>query len=92
MNDLFKEGKEFLTFKIIQSGQIIKVELTPTNLEKKFQDVFQSLLKELKLKGKNTFLSNEEGMMVGNYDFNCTIKEIIDKFGNIIKVYSEKIF
>ena len=92
MNNLYKEGNEFLTFKVIQSGEIIKIELTPNNLKKNFQEVFQSLLKELKLKKKNIFLSNEEGKMIGNYEFNFSVKDIIENFGNILKVYSEKIF
>ncbi|MFW9900440.1 MAG: hypothetical protein ACFFDY_04025 [Candidatus Thorarchaeota archaeon] len=92
MNDFNNEGKDFLTFKIIQSGESIKVQLTTSNLNKSFLYVLQSLLKDLKLKQKNIFLSNEEGKMVGINDFRLSLKEIIHKFGTILKVYSEKIF
>ncbi len=92
MNNLDKEEKEFLTFKIIQSGEIIKVQLTPDNLKKAFQDIFYSLLKEIKLKQKDTFLSNEEGKMIGIHDLSLSLKDVIHKFGIILKVYSEKIY
>ncbi len=92
MNDLNKEEKEFLTFKIIQRGEIIKIQLTPNNLKKNFQDIFHSLLKELKLKQKDTFLSNEEGKMIGIHDLSLSLEEILHKFGIILKVYSEKIY
>ncbi|MFX1568598.1 MAG: hypothetical protein ACFFCV_09540 [Promethearchaeota archaeon] len=92
MNDLNNDRKEFLIFKIIQSGEIIKVQLTPINMKKTFLYVFESLLKDLKLKQKNIFLSNEEGKMIGIHDFRLSLDEIIHKYGTILKVYSEKIF
>ena len=86
-----EEGKEFLTFKIIQSEEVIKVQLTPNNLSRDFHDIFQSLLKELKLKQKDIFLTNEEGKMIGIHDLSFSLKEITHRFGTILKVYSEKI-
>ena len=91
MNDFIKEDEEFLSFKIIQSGEIKKVPLTPMNLIKKFREIYIALLKELRLKQKDTFLSNDEGMMVGIHDLGLTLNEIIIKFGTLLKVYSEKI-
>lgn len=91
MIDLNKDGNEFLSFKVIQSGEVIKVSLTPANLRKKFHNIYLSLLKELKLKQKDTFLSNEEGMMIGIPDLSLSLEEIINKFGTMLKVYSEKI-
>ncbi len=91
MIDLKKDDNEFLSFKIIQSGERIKVSLTPENLRKKFNDIYLSLLRELKLKQKDTFLSNEEGKMIGIPDLSLSLEEIINKFGTMLKVYSEKI-
>ena len=92
MINLNEENKEFLTFKIIQSGDIKKVKLTPDNLRKDFRDIIQTLLKELKLKQKDTFLSNEEGRMIGIHDLNLSLNDAIQKFGTMLKVYSEKVF
>ena len=92
MDVLNNDREKFLTFKIIQSGEIIKVQLTPINLKKSFLDIFQSLLKDLKLKEKSVFLSNEEGKMIGNHDFRLSLNEILHKFGTILKLYSERIF
>ncbi|MFX0001536.1 MAG: hypothetical protein ACFE9Q_08465 [Candidatus Hodarchaeota archaeon] len=92
MVELNKEDKEFLSFKIIQSGEIKKVPLTLVNMNKNFRNIYLSLLKELKLKEKDTFLSNEEGKMIGLPDLSLSLEEIVRKFGTILKLYSEKIF
>jgi hypothetical protein len=85
------QEQEFFTFKVIQSGEIIKVQLSPSNLKKNFQEIFHSLLKDIKLKQRDVFLSNEEGKMIGLYDLRLNLEEIIKKFGTQLKVYSEKI-
>ncbi len=92
MYNLKNQGNEFLIFQVVQSGEIIRVSLTPMNLRKKFDKVYLSLLKELKLKQKDTFLSNEQGKMIGTHDINLTLEDIIKKFGTKLKVYYEKIF
>jgi len=92
MINLDKEDKEFLSFRIIQSGEIKKVPLTPVNLKINFRDIYLSLLKELKLKQKDTFLSNEEGKMIRIPDLSLSLEEIVHKFGPMLKLYSEKIF
>ena len=92
MNHFNQEDRGFLTFKIVQSGEIKKVELSNSNLRKSFRNILLSLLKELKLKQKDVFLSNEEGKMIGNHDLSLSVEEIIHKFGTILKLYSEKIF
>ncbi len=83
---------EFLSFKIIQGGETIKVKLSTVNLRKKFDEIYGSLLKELKLKQKDTYLSNEEGMMIGDLDLNLYLEDIIKKFGTKLKLYYEKVF
>ena len=77
MINLNKESNDFLSFKIIQSGEIIKVSLNSSNLRKSFHDIFHSLLKELNLKQKDTFLSNEEGKMIGIHELSLSLKEFI---------------
>ncbi len=80
-----------LSFKIIQSGDIIKIELSTVNLGKEFHEIYDSILKDLKLKQKDTYLSNEEGKMIGDLDLNLTLEEIIKKFGTKLKLYYEKV-
>ncbi|MFX1420150.1 MAG: hypothetical protein ACFE9N_14630 [Promethearchaeota archaeon] len=91
MDDENNNLDNFLSVKIIQSGDIIKISLSPTNLRKKFNNIYSLLLKELKFKQKDTYLSNEEGRMVGNIDMELSLEKIIKKFGNKLKLYYEKI-
>ena len=83
---------EFLFLKIIQSGEIIKIVLTETNLKQKFKEFYVPILKRLKLKEKNVFISNKEGKMLGNSDLELPLKVISEKFGYRLKLYSEKVF
>ncbi len=83
---------EFLFLKIIQSGEIIKIVLTETNLKKKFKEFYVPILKRLKLKEKNEFISNKESKMLGNSDLELPLKVISEKFGYRLKLYSEKVF
>jgi len=91
MSDLENHGYEFLSLKIVQSGEIKKIPLTTENKKKKFKNVYLPILKELKLKHKDVFLSNEEGKMVGPFDYSLKLGEIINKFGNELKLYSERV-
>ena len=91
MSDLKNQGNEFLSLKIVQSGEIKKIPLTPENVKKKFKNIYLPILKELKLKHKDVYLSNEEGKMVGPFDFSLKLSEIINRFGNELKLYSERV-
>ena len=92
MDNLNIEQEKFLSFKIIQSGEIIKISLNQTNLRKKFQEIYLSLLKKLKLKHKDAFLSNDEGKMIGIPDWDLSLEGIINKFGRKLRLYCEKVF
>ncbi|MFW9968776.1 MAG: hypothetical protein ACFFDF_01160 [Candidatus Odinarchaeota archaeon] len=92
MEDSNGETNEFLTIKLIQSGDIIKISLSKINLKKQFNEVFKSLLRELKLKQKYAYLTSEDGKMVSILDLNLSLEEIIKKFGMKLKLYYEKIF
>ena len=92
MDDLNNHIYEFMSFKIIQSGEIIKISLSTANLRKKFYYIYFSILKELKLKQKDTYLSNEEGKMIGDIDLTLPLVDIIKKFGTKLKLYYEKVF
>jgi len=92
MNKYKMYEDEFLFLKIIQSGEIIKIVLTETNLKKKFKEFYVPILKRLKLKEKNVFISNKEGKMLGNSDLELPLKVISEKFGYRLKLYSEKVF
>ncbi len=83
---------EFLFLKIIQSGEIIKIVISDKNLRKNLKEFYVPILKELKVKEKDVFISNEESKMLGNYDLELPLNLIIKKFGNNLKLYSEKIF
>ena len=92
MSNLNEGSKNFLSFKIIQSGDVKRISLNPENLGISFQDLFHLLLKELNLKYKDVFLSNMKGKMIGINDLSLSLGEIIQKFGNELRLYSEKIF
>ncbi|MFX0105299.1 MAG: hypothetical protein ACFE75_07405 [Candidatus Hodarchaeota archaeon] len=92
MNDSNNQSNEFLSFKIVQSEEIIKISLTTANLRKKFNDIYFSLLNELKLKQEDTYISNNEGKMIGITDLGLPLEDIIKKFGFKLKLYYEKIF
>ncbi|MFX0022686.1 MAG: hypothetical protein ACFE9S_10185 [Candidatus Hermodarchaeota archaeon] len=81
----------YLSIKIIQSGDIIRIKISKENLRKEFHDIYSSLLKDLKLKQKDTYLSNDEGKMIGVLDLNSSLEEIIQKFGLKLKLYYEKV-
>ncbi len=92
MNDLNSKDEKFLSFKAIQSGEIKNLLLNEVNLRRKFNEIYFSILKELKLKPKDTYLSDEEGRMIGTLDLNLSLEEVVKKFGYILKIYYEKIF
>ena len=92
MDDLNIEEEKFLSFKIIQSGEIKNLSLNEANLRRKFNKIYFSILKELKLNPKDTYLSNEEGKMIGNLDLNLSLEDMVKKFGYKLKIYYEKIF
>ncbi len=92
MNKYKMYEDEFLFLKIIQSREIIKIVISDKNLKKNLKEFYVPILKELKVKEKDVFISNEEGKMLGNYDLELPLNLIFKKFGNNLKLYSEKIF
>ena len=85
------KNEEFFILKIIQSGEIKSFSLNEVNLSKKFRDIYLPIIKELKLKKKHVFLSNDAGKALSNLDLNRSLKEILEKFGNKINLYYEQI-
>ncbi|MFX0039400.1 MAG: hypothetical protein ACFFB9_08600 [Promethearchaeota archaeon] len=92
MKNTEHQEKQSLFFKIIQSGEIIKIALTEINLANNFREIYLPLLKQLKLKQKDVYVSNEEGKMIGDFDMELSLESILNKFGNKLKLYCEKIF
>ena len=92
MNNSKEQGKQFFYFKIIQRGENIKIPLIEKNINKEFREIYYKLLKELKLKEKNAFLSNEDGKMIGISDLSLSLEEVIKKFGFKLRLYYEKVF
>lgn len=91
MSNINIKNEEFFVLKIIQSGEIKLFSLSEENLNKKFKEFFFPIIKELKLKKNDIFLSNDAGKAFSNIDLNLTLKKIIEKFGNKINLYYEKI-
>ncbi|MFX1430298.1 MAG: hypothetical protein ACFFCY_09065 [Promethearchaeota archaeon] len=92
MKNTEHQERQSLIFKIIQSGEIIKIALTEINLANNFREIYLPLLKQLKLKQKDVYVSNEEGKMIGDFDMELSLESILNKFGNKLKLYCEKIF
>ena len=91
MSNINIKNDESLIIKIIQSGEIKSFSVTEENLNKKFKEIYLQIIKGLKLKRKDIFLSNDAGRALSSLDLNLTLKEILEKFGNKINLYYEKV-
>jgi hypothetical protein len=91
MSNFNIKNEEFFVLKIIQSGEIKSFSLSEENLNKTFKELYLPIIKELKLKKKDIFLSNDAGKALTSLDLNLSLKEILEKFGNKINLYYEKI-
>jgi hypothetical protein len=85
------QEKKVLFFKIVQSGDSIKIPLTEKNLASAFKEIYFTLLKDLKLKKKDIYISNEDGKMIGALELDLSLEAIINKFGTKLKIYYEKV-
>lgn len=91
MSNINTKNDQFFIIKIIQSGEIKSFSLTKENLNRPFKEIFLPLIKELKLKLKDIFLSTDAGKTLINKDLNLSLNEILKKFGTKINLYYEKI-
>ena len=91
MNNIKLGNNRVLEIKIAQTGDILRISLNEKNLRKKFDEIYTSILKELKLKRKNAYLYSEDGKMVGNFNLNLPLEEILKKFGLKLILHYEKI-
>jgi len=87
-----RDSNKFLTIRIIQSGDKLRVRLTKINLRKKFNEIYAPLLKQLKLKKNYAYLSSKDGKMVSLSDLNLSLEDFVQKFGLNLKLYYERIF
>ena len=92
MNDAYHQEKCVFLIKVVQSGEKVEIPLTEKNLEREFKEFYSNILKELKLKQKDVYLTNEEGKMIGISDLNLSLQDVIKKFGFRLKLYSERVF
>ena len=91
MSNINLNNEEFFILKIIQSGEIKSFSISDENLSKKFKDIYFPIIKELKLKKEDTFLTNDAGRALSSPDLNLSLKEIREKFGSKLNLYYEKI-
>ena len=87
-----RDSNKFLTIRIIQSGDKLRVRLTKINLRKKFNEIYAPLLKQLKLKKNYAYLSSKDGKMVSLSDLNLSLEDFVQKFGLNLKLYYERVF
>ena len=92
MKDDHRQEKPIFLIKIVQSGEEVEIPLKLKNLQRHFKEFYNNILKELKLKQKDVYITNEEGKMIGFADLNSSLEDIITKFGTRLKLYSEKVF
>jgi hypothetical protein len=90
MNELKDDKLDIFYIKIIQSG-IIKSYSLHKIIDRKFNEVYIPLLKDLKINKRDVLLTNENGKALGDYELNLPIPQIIKKFGYKINLYCEKI-
>ncbi len=86
-----QEDEYFLVIKIVQAGTTKSIPLNDLNLEKRFKEIYEPLLKSLKMKRSDAFLSDESGRMIGPIELNLTLKEILEKYGTQLSLYYEKV-
>jgi hypothetical protein len=91
MNNRENQNSDFFIIKVIQSGDTIRKVLSEKNLNIQFRTIVLPLLRDLNLKEKEIFFSNDSGKMVGDLEFKLPLKSIIEKFGTKLNLYSEKI-
>ncbi|TFG15162.1 MAG: hypothetical protein EU535_01985 [Promethearchaeota archaeon] len=91
MKNLSNDNSADFKIKIIQSGNIKSFSLTESNLNTQFRELYAPLIKELKLSKKDIFFTNDQGKALNNIDLNLPLFKIIEKFGNKINLYYEKI-
>ena len=91
MKNLTNDNLADFKIKIIQSGNVKPFSLTERNLNTQFRELYAPLIKELKLSKKDIFFTNDQGKALTNMDLNLPLIKIIEKFGNKINLYYEKI-
>ena len=91
LNDSRNKDVKLFRLKIIQSGDIIKIDLDDTNLSTIFSEIYFPLLKTLRLKREDVYLSNDQGKMVRNLDLKLPLKQIIELYSNKLNLYYEKV-
>ena len=85
------ENLDFLIIEIVQTEEIVKIELNERNLNRSFKIIYQTILKENSIKIKDAFISNPSGKAISSLDLNHPLRKIIKKFGAKLSLYNEKI-
>lgn len=85
------EKPVFLLIEIIQTEEILKLELNELNLKRIFKTIYKKLLKENKINARDAYMSNPSGKAISSLDLNLNLKKIVDKFGTKLNLYNEKI-
>jgi hypothetical protein len=91
LNDIENKDVKFFRIRVIQSGEIININLDNTNLRTIFSEIYFPLLKKLRLKKEDAYLSNDQGKMVRDFDLKLSLEKIIERFGNRLNLYYEKV-
>jgi len=90
LNDSRNKDVKLFRIKVIQSGEIIKIDLDDTSLSTIFREIYLPLLKKLRFKSEDAYLSNDQGKMVRNLDLKLPLKLIIEQFGNKLDYITKK--
>jgi len=85
------ENPDYLLIEVVQTEEIVKVELNELNLNRGFKIIYQKILKENKIKTKDAYISNPSGKAISSFDLNFTIRDLVKKFGNKLSLYNEKV-
>lgn len=91
MNSQESNNLEDFEIKIIQGGKIKSYSLNEENLSKKFKEICNPLMKELKLSNKDILFTTIEGKALNNSDLSLPLTKLINKYGKRINLYSDKI-
>jgi len=91
VSNINTKNDQFFIIKIIQSGEIKSFSLTKENLNRPFKEIYFPIIKGLKLKKYDIFLSNDAGRALNANDLDLSLKEVLNKFGTKINLYYEKI-
>ena len=82
--------EDFLFIKVVPAGTKEVIELNEYNRSLKFKEILFPIFKKYKIKKRDAFLTTEDGKMLSPLYYSQDTNSVVNKFGNVLKLYNEK--